>query len=87
MPFFEINLSEPTSGEVQKIAVEGRDNIEAYEVALRKTKGTTFNVPSPGDFEEIDFKRALLIARGKLSGSISNSKSSDYTVSQKSLLS
>lgn len=65
MPFFEIDLFDPSDDKVQKIALEASSPIEAYEIALIKVTATSFEVPAPTEFKEVDFRRALLISRGK----------------------
>lgn len=66
MPFFEIDLIDRSDDKVQKIALEASSHIEAYEIALIKATATSFEVPAPAEFKEIDFRRALLISRGDI---------------------
>ena len=66
MPYFEIDLFDPSDSKVQKIALEASSYIEAYEIALIKVTATSFEVPDPAEFKEIDFRRALLISRGDI---------------------
>lgn len=65
MPFFEIDLFDPSNDEVFKIALEAKSDIEAYEIALIKATATVYKVPPPEAFKEIDFKRALVVSRTK----------------------